>query len=195
MVPSLDFPFSSPAQLYLFEWFIIGIPALVLAVEPNNNIIKGKFIVNVLKSALPGALVVVVDAFIVFALKDTLAIDVAGAAIANTQVGTIMSIVTAFTGLVILYDICKPFNFIKGLMYVAMVFLIVVCVSVPIVSVDFLDFSETLTASHYLLIVLLMESSIFLYKIFRGAYSKIKEWIVNYLVKVYKIVDADDYYY
>ena len=190
----MGFPFSSPAQLYLFEWFIIAIPSLVLAVEPNNNVIKGKFIVNVLKSALPAALVVVIDTMIVYALKNTLGIDANGA-IASTQVGTIMSMVTAFTGLIILSDICKPFNFIKGLTFVAMIFLIVICISVPLVAEGFLDFAPKLEPQHWLLVVMLMETSIILYKIFKSAYTKVKELIVNYLVKVYKIVDTEEYYY
>lgn len=194
VVPKMGFPFSSPAQLYLFEWFIIAIPSLVLAIEPNNNVIKGKFIVNVLKSALPAALVVVIDTMIVYALKSTLGIDADGA-IASTQVGTIMAMVTAFTGLIILFDICKPFNLVKGLTFVTMILLILICVATPLISEGFLDFAPKLKAEHWLLTIMLMETSVFLYKIFTMAYGKIKEWIVNYLVKVYKIVDTEEYYY
>jgi hypothetical protein len=76
-----------------------------------------------------------------------------------------------------------------------MIFLIVICISVPLVAEGFLDFAADLKPQHWLLVVMLMETSVFLYKIFTMAYSKIKELIVNYLVKVYKIVDTEEYYY
>ena len=45
-----------PSQISLISMFTIGVPAFFLALEPNKNIIKGKFLTNVFLKALPAAL-------------------------------------------------------------------------------------------------------------------------------------------
>ena len=56
----MKFPIASN-QLIIIELLALGIPAFVLALEQNNNIIKGNFLLNVLTKALPGAVVVVIS--------------------------------------------------------------------------------------------------------------------------------------
>ncbi|MBP5342708.1 HAD-IC family P-type ATPase [bacterium] len=65
--PELEFtsPFRQPSQLIIIETFIIGIPSLVLALEPNGQIISGKFLSNIFKGAFPGALIVFLDLLLV----------------------------------------------------------------------------------------------------------------------------------
>lgn len=48
--------------------FTIGIPAFFLALEPNKNIIKGKFLSNVLSASFPAGLTafIVIAALVVF---------------------------------------------------------------------------------------------------------------------------------
>src|SRR5690554_2559243 len=47
----MSYPFAA-RHLYMIEWFAIGIPATFLALQPNREIVKGKFLSNVLKSTL-----------------------------------------------------------------------------------------------------------------------------------------------
>ena len=44
-----------PLQLTLISFITIGVPSFVLALEPNHDPIRGKFMRNVLRQAFPGA--------------------------------------------------------------------------------------------------------------------------------------------
>ena len=54
---SIKYPFE-PSQLLLIELFIIGLPSTVISLQSNNERVKGHFLLNVVKSSLPGALVI-----------------------------------------------------------------------------------------------------------------------------------------
>ena len=51
----LAYPFQ-PLQLSLLSAVTIGLPSFVLALEPNYELVRGKFLHNVLHAALPGGL-------------------------------------------------------------------------------------------------------------------------------------------
>ncbi len=53
-----DFPFA-PVQLTVLSFFTIGLPSFVLALEPNSNRIRGRFLLNVVMRSLPGGVAVV----------------------------------------------------------------------------------------------------------------------------------------
>ena len=50
-----QYPFQ-PIQMTLISAFTIGIPSFVLALEPNHDRIKGRFLENVIVRSIPGAL-------------------------------------------------------------------------------------------------------------------------------------------
>ena len=52
---TLPYPYT-PAQLSLVNALTIGVPSFILAMEPNENLVRGKFMRNVLFRALPTAL-------------------------------------------------------------------------------------------------------------------------------------------
>ena len=54
-----------PSQMSLISGFTIGIPGFFLALEPNSERIKGRFIETVFKNALPAALT---DFILIFSL-------------------------------------------------------------------------------------------------------------------------------
>ena len=45
-----------PSQISMVAMFTIGIPAFLLAMEPNKKMIEGHFLTNVLLKALPAGL-------------------------------------------------------------------------------------------------------------------------------------------
>lgn len=55
------YPFE-PIQMTLINFFCIGAPGFVLNLEPNNARVKGSFLTNVLKRALPASLAVIMAA-------------------------------------------------------------------------------------------------------------------------------------
>ncbi len=97
-----NYPISTN-QLFLIDVLAIGLPSVILVYEPNNNPVQGKFLINVIKKALPGALVILIISLIVFGLKDSLNFD-------STTLSTIIVIAATHTCLMVLNKVCKPFN-------------------------------------------------------------------------------------
>lgn len=121
-----SYPFES-IQITLVGSLSIGLPSLVLALEPNLNRIKGSFLGNILRMAIPAGLLVITNIMItqVFAL-------VTGATIEERCTMAVFGL--AIASAVQLFKVCKPFNKIRTVMYVLLVG--VFCIAV-IVARDF----------------------------------------------------------
>ncbi len=105
------YPFQ-PAQLWLIEFFAIGLPATILALLPNSEKVKGHFISNVLRRTLPGALTVVVFHAAMYLLRLNNVFDwneIVYSSIALVQ--------TSWICLIVLYHVSKPFNWFKRLLF------------------------------------------------------------------------------
>ncbi len=92
-----------PIQLTLVSAVTIGIPSFVLALEPNHELVRGRFIYNVLRAALPGGLtnlllVLGVEAFCA-------AFDLPYATLT-----TITTLLLLAVGLAVLWRVCQPFT-------------------------------------------------------------------------------------
>lgn len=98
----LAYPFQ-PLQLSLVTFATIGAPAFFLALEPNHELVHGRFMRNVLRKALPGGLT---DFLLVFCAQGFgYAFD-----IPSDMVGTICTLVILCVGLQILWGVCIPFT-------------------------------------------------------------------------------------
>lgn len=133
-----NYPISTN-QLFLIDVLAIGIPSLILVNEPNNNPVQGKFLTNVIKKALPGALVILIISLIVFGLKDVLNFD-------SMTLSTIIVIAATHTCLMVLYKVCKPFTPIhKTLFGFCYTVFIIAIFAVP----QFLEFRPIFSFSEY----------------------------------------------
>ena len=103
MLLPLSFPFYLPMQDSLFGAMLIGFPSFVLALQPNRSIVKGKFLTNVFKSALPAGLTnaIVLTALLYYAYINELPRD---------QVATMSLFIIVFVGYLMLLRLCLPFN-------------------------------------------------------------------------------------
>lgn len=110
---NMQYPFM-PIQMTLTSAFTIGIPSFILSFEPTKDRLNGNFFLNILKNSLPGAITVVANILFVcaFSFMFKLPADVAS---------TLSVILTSYTGLLILYKICKPFNLLKEILFATMV--------------------------------------------------------------------------
>lgn len=110
-----------PTQLSLLGAFTIGTPAFFLALQPNKELIRGDFLVNVILKALPAGLA----DFIMLA-----AISIHGNVLgmSNEQISTMAIVILLFIGLEALVRICRPFDGIRIALCIAMAAGIVVCV-------------------------------------------------------------------
>lgn len=108
------YPFS-PNQLIPFEWPVIGFAATLLTLQPNTEKIKGRFITNVLRNVLPGALTVLFAHVIIHFLT-----SIEGFTVLQTPEGytTVTLYVTTIIMFYVLYFASRPFNLYRFLVFV-----------------------------------------------------------------------------
>lgn len=109
-----------PSQISLISMFTIGIPGFFLALQPNGDIIHGRFLSNVLIKALPAGLTdfLVVGALAVFG-------SVFG--VNETDISTACTMLLAIVGFMILYHISKPLNPLRWCVWVGCIVGLLVC--------------------------------------------------------------------
>lgn len=110
---AMQYPFM-PIQLTLISVFAIGIPSFVLALEPNKNRIKGKFIRNVVAKSFPAAITIVLNIFLVFAAVKIFHLS-------DEEYSSLCVFLTAITEFTLLFKICQPFNKIRSILFIGMV--------------------------------------------------------------------------
>ena len=92
---AFPYPFV-PIQLTLISALTIGVPSFFLALEPNHDLVKGKFLHNVLRRAFPGGLTAIF--VILFAELFVYTFDLTLA-----ELSTICVILMAVNGLMVIY--------------------------------------------------------------------------------------------
>ncbi|MCL2401385.1 MAG: HAD-IC family P-type ATPase [Oscillospiraceae bacterium] len=103
----------TPAQLSLFSATLIGVPSFVLAMEPNKNLVRGKFLKNVITNALPAGLTDFAALTVLIVISTRLDIPV-------EEISTMAVIIVAFVGFQMLYKISRPLNALRIALIVTM---------------------------------------------------------------------------
>lgn len=111
------YPFI-PIQLTLTSMVTIGIPSFILALEPNNERINGRIIINVLRKSLPTALTIVTNIIIITILPEVIRLT-------EPEVSTLAVLLTGFTGFMLLYKISVPFNTLRRILFISMIVLFI----------------------------------------------------------------------
>ena len=109
-------PFD-PNQLFLLETFVIGIPTFVLALQPNKDRIRGKFLNNFISKAIPGSIIFSLIFVTCFIFNS---ITMSGPDV-QAVTSTMTSLGVFYAGLLILLRICKPFDVVRLVMYIGVV--------------------------------------------------------------------------
>lgn len=148
LIVKTDYPFST-RQVMLLEILVIGIPSFFLALQPNNEKIKGKFISNLLSKSLPGALILFINVISCYLFDISVGTD--------GQFQTMASLAITFVGLLVLYKLCKPFDIFRGIMFASMIALCTIVLSFGV----FYTFFEyiPLSLQNILFIICLVEAS------------------------------------
>ena len=120
LIIKIDYPFSTK-QVMLLEFLVIGIPSFVLALQPNNERIRGKFLPTLLSKALPGAILLFLNVVACYFFDRLIGTD--------GQYQTMAALAITFVGLVLLYRLCKPFDIFRGIMYASMITICVLILS------------------------------------------------------------------
>lgn len=120
MASMISYPLE-PSQVSLISMFTIGIPAFFLALEPNTNIIKGRFLTNVLLKALPAGITdfIIVCALVLFGRVFN---------VHEEDISVAATLLLAIVGLMILYKISKPMNKLRWAIFGGVTLGLLVCI-------------------------------------------------------------------
>jgi len=129
IITQLDGYFFTTNNMYLYEILISALPSFVLSLQPNTARVKGKFIPYVVSRALPGAFTMAICLVAVFIISKTPLCS--AFAFDNEEIYSATLVLTlTFTGLVMLYRICQPFNSVRAALFLSVAVLVVVCLVV-----------------------------------------------------------------
>lgn len=109
-----------PIHLTVISALSIGVPSFVLTFEPKYDRIKGKFLPTVLRRAFPGGLT---NVFVVLICQAFMAVF----GLPKEEVSTVCAAILSFVGLLVLFQVCKPFNLFRKCLWCAMGAGMVVC--------------------------------------------------------------------
>ncbi len=112
-----DTPLATPyetIQIFVLETIIVGLTATILALQPNTQIIKGKFFTNIIKRCLPASLTFLVTTASIYIVAEC----VPDIAMSPDQLSTLMAITYTIGGYYALFYACKPFNGWKRALYI-----------------------------------------------------------------------------
>lgn len=162
----MPYPFM-PVQLSLIALVCIGIPSFILALEPNNDRVKGKFISNVISKSIPTAITTVINISIVAIISWNYDIP-------PEMYSTICVILTVITGFLLLIKISRPFNILRIVLLISMIALFILCFCIL---KDW--FSVILTEKYALLVLGLTFITIASFILWNFVVSKILAWKIQ----------------
>lgn len=123
----IPYPYPyEPTNITLVGAVTIGIPSFILALEPNKELVKGRFLPNVLSKSLPGGISIVVSVAMLQIVRAFLSGPL-GFALTEDQMTTVSVVLLAFGAFVQLFIICMPFDIKHVCLYVGMIITFFLC--------------------------------------------------------------------
>ena len=121
MIFNLNYPLE-PSQISLISAFTIGIPAFMLSLESNRDIIRGHFMSNVMFRALPAGLTdfLTISGLVVFCNEFN---------VGKSDMSTSCTILMAVVGFMILYRIMSPMTKFHRILYVCLLLALLFCMT------------------------------------------------------------------
>ncbi len=167
-----SYPFQ-PIQMTLINSLTIGFPAFILALEPNHELVKGRFFINVISKAIPSGITTVVNIILLVFMANLIGIT-------SNQTSTIAVIITGYTALLLIYRISKPLNLLRKVLIVCLTIIFVLAIVTPI-GRDVFSL-ELLTPNSLLILLPLMYVStrlfIFLSRMLNIIIKKKSKWFI-----------------
>ena len=113
----IKYPFEA-THFQLWSLVNIGLSSFFLALEPNQEPLKGSFIGSILRKALPGFATIIVSVTMIYMLYIFQDNTIQYTGVYDLQTASTMSVIV-FTvlGLVILLKICLPFNKYRAIVF------------------------------------------------------------------------------
>ncbi len=121
LISTSSYPFK-PAQLSLVSAVMIGIPSFCLALEPNAERVRGKFLRNIMFKAAPAAITAVI--LVGWSLLFTHAFG-----IKHDMSSTTAFYLYSFVAYMMLYKVCRPMNLFHKILFGAMGILMITAIT------------------------------------------------------------------
>lgn len=96
-----------PIQMSLVSTAIIGIPSFALALEANHELVRGRFLTNVLERSMPASGAIAAGLF-------AMLIALRGMGGGFEEVSTCCMLLTAAVGIMLIYRIAQPLNLLRS---------------------------------------------------------------------------------
>jgi len=109
-----------PLHLSVLSALTIGVPSFFLAMEPNYERVRGRFLPGVLRRAFPGGLT---NIFVVLMAQAFMVVF----SIPLEEISTVCAAILSVVGLLVLFQTCKPFDKFRRLIWFAMAIALVFC--------------------------------------------------------------------
>ena len=156
--------FFKTNNMMMFELFVSAIPSFVLSLQPNTNRVKGKFIPYVLSRSIPGALTMALGILTLYVIHESSLATVFGLrdSLGETrEYHALMMLSLTFTGLVMLYRICQPFNVVRVCLFALAVGLCTIVITVPYLGNIVFERWDLINVSlpQFLLIVIIVQAA------------------------------------
>lgn len=171
--------FFIPIQLTFITAFTIGAPSFILALEPNNELVKGNFLLKAFSKSLPTAITVVFNIVLVSLFSKTFDLPY------ETQ-STICVLLTTIVGLYNLFKICYPINLYRGTLFFVMLFGFIYC---TIFEFSFFNLEE-MNDQIFLIVFVLTINSFYIHKIINYFITKIFNKFDNTIKVISNIYDV-----
>ncbi|MBO5891772.1 MAG: HAD-IC family P-type ATPase [Oscillospiraceae bacterium] len=111
---------AEPIHLSMISTLTIGVPSFFLAMEPNYERVKGRFLLGVLRRALPGGLTNIYVVLMAQAFMAVFGMDV-------KEIYPVCAAILGIVGLLVLYQTSKPFDVFRCVIWFAMAICLAVC--------------------------------------------------------------------
>lgn len=128
-----DIYFFDTSNLLALEFFIIGLPSIMLATQSNKSLITGQFLGNVFKKAIPCGIGLVFTVMSVYLVHRSGILGLTG-----VEYTTLLVAGTLFTGFFDLIKICSPVDTFKTALIVADFFMCVIAMTGLVWLTDFM---------------------------------------------------------
>ena len=162
-----EYPFNTN-QILLLEYCVIGIPSFFLALQPNKEPIQGKFLSNLITQSLPGAIIFTLNVIVCYIFD--MVVGTSG------QFETMASLLVTFSGLLVLFKLCKPFDVYRACVYAGMILLCTLMLA--LIPWSFYEY-QALSLQNALFMLCLVQFSYPLYANIVNLCNKIRFWNLN----------------
>lgn len=104
-----QYPFE-PIQLTLIGAFTVAIPSFVLALQPNDNRIKGNFTAKIFAHAIPSAVCVILNIILIISMGSFFGVS------NSDELSTLCVYLTALSCFLLVVRLSLPINLLRGVM-------------------------------------------------------------------------------